>query len=79
MCYLNKRSMGHITHLRKQFKSINTYDYIIRLIKTRKENIINFMRIKGSSFKQTSIPFTQVCIVPSLVEISPMVLEKKIF
>ena len=27
--YLNKRPMGHIAHLRKQFKSLNTYDYII--------------------------------------------------
>ena len=36
--------MGHIAHLRKQFKPINTYDYIITLIK-RKKNIINFMRI----------------------------------
>ena len=34
--------MGHINHLRKQFKSINTYDYIITLIKRRKKNIINF-------------------------------------
>ena len=34
----NKRPMGHITHLRKQFKSINTYDYIITLIKRRKKN-----------------------------------------
>ena len=24
---INKRLMGHITHLRKQFKFINTYDY----------------------------------------------------
>ena len=30
----------------------------------------------GSSFEQTWIPFIQVCIVPSLVEISPAVLEK---
>ena len=36
--------MGHIAHLRKRFKSINMYDYIITLIKRRK-NIINFMRI----------------------------------
>ena len=42
----NKRPMGHIAHLRKQFKSINTYDYIMTLIKRRKnKNIINFMRI----------------------------------
>ena len=37
--------MGHIPHLRKQFKSINTYDYIITFIKRRKENIINIMGI----------------------------------
>ena len=43
---LNKRPMSHIAHLRKQFKSINTYDYIMTLIKRRKnKNIINFMRI----------------------------------
>ena len=42
---LNKRPMGHIAHLRKQLKSINTSDYIIMLIKRRKNNIINFMRI----------------------------------
>ena len=35
--------MGHIAHLRKQFKSINTNDYIITLIKRRKKNIINFI------------------------------------
>ena len=31
--FKNKRPMGHIAHLTKQFKSINTYDYIITLIK----------------------------------------------
>ena len=41
---INKRPMGHIAHLRKQFKSLNTYDYIITLIK-RRINIINFMKI----------------------------------
>ena len=49
----NKRPMGLIAHLRKQFISINAYNYIITLIKSRK-NIINFMRIKWF-FKQTSI------------------------
>ena len=43
--YLNKRPMGHIAHLRKQFKSINTYAYIITLIKKRKKHIIDFRRI----------------------------------
>ena len=35
--------MSHMAHLRKQFNSINTYDYIITLIKRRKN--INLMRI----------------------------------
>ena len=39
---LNKRPMGHIAHLRKQFKSINTNDYIITLIKRRKKNTLTF-------------------------------------
>ena len=32
--------MSHIDHLRKQFKSINTYDYIITLIKRRKKTLL---------------------------------------
>ena len=39
--YSNKRPMGHIAHLRKQFKSINTYDYIIRYIKRRKNPLLS--------------------------------------
>ena len=31
--------MGHIAHLRKQFKSLKTYDYIIKLIKKRKKTL----------------------------------------
>ena len=38
----NKRSMGHIAHLRKQFKSIKTYDYIITLIKRGKTHYLPF-------------------------------------
>ena len=38
----NKRPMGHIAHLRKQFKSINTYDYIITLISRRKNPLSSF-------------------------------------
>ena len=37
--------MGHIAHLKKQFKSINTDDYIITLIKRRKKNIINLKNL----------------------------------
>ena len=50
--FINKRPMGHIAHLRKQFKSINTYDYIITMIKRRKKTIIILMRIKWFFFEQ---------------------------
>ena len=48
----NKRPMGHIAHLRKQFKSINTYDNIITLIKRKKKPNIIFMRIKWFFFEK---------------------------
>ena len=49
----NKRPMGHIAHLRKQFKSINTYDYMITLIKSRKNTLLILGELIGSSFEQT--------------------------
>ena len=48
-------------------------------------NVFSLFRIMslgkrwGPSFEQTWIPFTRGCIVPSLVEIDPVVLEEKIF
>ena len=46
--------MGHIAHLRNQFKSINTfkkgYDYIITLIRRGKVPYISFMRIEWPLF-----------------------------
>ena len=36
------------------------------------------MRIKWLFFKQNWIPFNQVSFVPSLSEIGPVILEKKI-
>ena len=66
----NKRPMGHIAHLRKQFKSLNKYDDSENKEKT-------LWVLIGSSFEQTWIPFTQGCFVPSLVEIGPVVLKKK--
>ena len=38
----NKKPMGHIAHLRKMFKSMNTYDYIITLISRRKNPLFFF-------------------------------------
>ena len=42
-------------------------------------NFVIVSQRQGPSFGQTWIPFTQGCIVPSLVKIGPVVLEKKIF
>ena len=47
----NKRPMGHIAHLRKQFKSI-----IKTLIKRRKKNIINFMSLFFLLLKKLEFP-----------------------
>ena len=38
----NKRPIGHIAHLRKQFKSMNTYDNITTLIQRRENPIIYY-------------------------------------
>ena len=48
----NKRPMGHFAHLRKQFNSINIYDYIITLIKRRrKKTLLTLWEFIGSSFE----------------------------
>ena len=77
----NKRPMGHIAHLRKQFKSIKTYGYIITLIKRRMNNIIygTLWEFFVFSFEESWIPLTKGCFVLRLVEIGSVVLEKKIF
>ena len=77
--FINKRPMGQIAHLIKQFKSINTYDFIITLIKRRKNPLFTLQEFIGFSFEETWILFTQGCFMPSLVEIGSVVLEKKIF
>ena len=58
------RPMGHIVHLRIQFKSINTYDYIITLIKRRKKNLLSLhvWEFIGSSFEETWIPIIHGCL-----------------
>ena len=74
---IKQEAHGPHPHLRKQFKSINTYDYIITLIKRRKKTLLISREFIGSSFEQTWIPYTQGCVVPRWVEIGPVVLEKK--
>ena len=41
------------------------------------QNSFIWKGMKGLGFEQTWFPFTQGCFVPSLVEIGPVVLEKK--
>ena len=45
----------------------------------REKHIISFFIIKWFLIVKPRVPFTPVCFVPSLVEIGPMVLKKKIF
>ena len=70
--------MGHIAHLRKQFKSINIYDISWRWLREVKKTVLTLWEFIGSSFEETWIPFTQRCFVPRLVEIGSVVLEKRI-
>ena len=56
--------------------SINTYDYIITLIRRRKNPSSSFWELRSSLFEKTLIPFTQGCFLQSLVETVPLVLEK---
>ena len=61
-CYINKRPIGHIAHLRNHAKPINTlaqsYNYIIMLI-WRKKTIISFLIIERSLFVKPLSPFTR--------------------
>ena len=63
----------------KRVQINNTNYYIIMLIKRRKNPLYTLWEFNGSSFEQICIPLIQGCIAPSSIEISPAVLEKKIF
>ena len=65
--------MGHIAHLRKQFKSIiikSINYFIIMLIKRRKKPLLTLWQFIGFSFEQTWIPFIQECFVPSWLKLA---------
>ena len=69
--------MGHLAHLRKQLKSIHTYyDNIITLIKKKTHYLPNEILMVLHLNKIESPSSKDACIVPSLVEIIPVVLEK---
>ena len=77
--------MGHISPLRNQFKSVNTfaqsYYYIMRLIwreenQERRKQIISFFMTKWSLFVKSGVPFNQGYLMPGFIEIGPVVLKK---
>ena len=74
---MSKRPKGLIVH-----QSINiylySYGYTIMLIK-REKKLSLIWELNVSFFFKSWIPFSQGCFAPSLVEIGPMVMEKKIF
>ena len=71
--------MGHIAHLRKQFISINTYDYIITLIKRRKKPLLSKWELIGSSFEETWIPIIQGCLCQDWLKFAQWFLRRGFF
>ena len=71
--------MGHIAHLRKQFKSINTYDFFITLIKRRKKKHYKDNKNLLVLHLKKLNPFHPRMLVPRLVKIGSVVLEMRIF
>ena len=69
--------MGHITHLRKQFKSLNKYDYIITLIKRRKKNLYEKLLVLHLKKFESPSPKDALCQV--WLKLGSVVLEKKFF
>ena len=56
-----KRPMGHIPHLRKQFKSLNKYDYIITLIKRRKKKLYEKLLVLHLNKLESPSPKDALC------------------
>ena len=59
----NKRPMGHIPHLRKQFKSLNKYDYIITLIKRTKKELYEKLLVLHLKKLESPSPKDALCQV----------------
>ena len=76
---INKRSTGHIAHLRKKFKSINTYDFFITLIKRRKKKHYKDNKNLLVLHLKKLNPYHARMLVPRLVKIGSVVLEMRIF
>ena len=59
----NKRPMGHIAHLRKQFKSLNKYDYIITLIQRIKKKLYENLLVLHLNKLESPSPKDALCQV----------------
>ena len=57
----NKRPMGHIAHLRKQFKSLNKYDYIITLIQRIKKILYDNLLVLHLNKLKSPSPKDALC------------------
>ena len=57
----NKRPMGHIAHLRKQFKSLNKYDYIIMLIQRIKKKLYENLLVLHLNKLESTSPKDALC------------------
>ena len=68
--------MGHIAHLREQFKSINTYDYVITLMTRWKNTLFILWGLNGPSFEWNWIPFTRGCFVPIWLKLAQLFWRK---
>ena len=55
--------MGHIAHLRKQFKSLNKYDYIITLILRIKKKLYKNLLVLHLNKLESSSPKDALCQV----------------
>ena len=59
----NKRPMGHIAHLRKQFKSFNKYDNIITLIQRIKKILYENVLLLSLNKPKSPSPKDALCQV----------------
>ena len=57
----NKTPMGHIAHLRKQFKSLNKYDYIITLIQRIKKKTYENLLVLHLNKLESPTPKDALC------------------
>ena len=80
---LNKLDSRHPRMLCAKFgwncwNGLGEEDFLLLLMYFCDFVIIFFGKGRGPSFQQTWIPFSQKCIVPSLIKICPVFLEEKI-